>query len=169
MLTPPGTMILDFPMFVMRYGRFFKYHIDQSFVGQTIQKWRPINPNQDTLIARPRSPRYFVYDIIFTPEFPDHVTIKVAYALSGDAAALLHYPKDRFVYVGNGYLDLRDRLMDDNIISGITRIKLRKHDGSEVRGRQVLYRPIPLKRHKNSYVPVRRIRKKVDPSNHSLR
>ena len=77
--------------------------------------------------------------------------------------------KDRVVYAGNAYLDLRDRLMDDNILSGITRITMRKHDGSLVRGRQVLHRPTPLKRSKKRYVPVRRIGKKVDPRQHSLK
>ena len=71
------------------------------------------------------------------------------------------------MYASNAYLDLRDKLMDDNILSAIKRIILSKP--SVVRGRQVLYRPIPLKRHKKSYVPVKRIRKKVDPRQLSLR
>ena len=169
MHTPPGTMMLDFPIFVMRNGRSFKYHIDPSCVGQAIQKWRPVNPAQDAIIARPRSPRHFVYDIMFTPDFTDYFTIKVAYALSGGTAALIHYPKDQVLYAGYVYLDLRDRLMDDNIITAITRITVSKRDGPVVKGRQVLYRPIPLRKNKKSYVPVKRIRKKVDPRQPSLR
>ena len=95
MHTPPGTMMLDFTIFVMRNGRSFKYHIDPSCVGQAIQKWRPVNPNQDTLIARPRSPRYFVYDINVDAT---KVYIKVAYGLSGGTAAVLTYPKEQIVY-----------------------------------------------------------------------
>ena len=127
MYTPPGTMMLDFTIFVMRNGRSFKYHIDPSSVGQAIQKWRPVNPAQDAIIARPRSPRHFVYDIMLTPDFTDYFTIKVAYAVSGGTAALIHYPKDKILYAMYLYRDLFDRLMDDNIITAITRITVSTH------------------------------------------
>ena len=166
MLTPPGTMILDFPMFVMRYGRFFKYHIDPSFVGQPIQKWLPVNPGQDTLIARTRSPRYFVYDMNVDAT---KVYIKVAYVLSGGTAAVLAYRKEQVVYASEVYYDLKDKLINENILTGNTRITIRKHDGSLLRGRQVLHRPRFYVKGKRCYVPVRRIGKKVDPRQHSLK
>ena len=166
MYVPPSTMMLDFELFVMRYGRFFKYHIDPSFVGQPIQKWLPVNPGQDTLIARTRSPRHFVYDINADAT---KVYIKVAYGLSGGTAAVLTYRKEQVVYASEVYCDLKDKLINENILTGITRITIRKHDGSLLRGRQVLHRSRFYLKSKRCYFPVRRIGKKVDPRQHSLK
>ena len=95
--------------------------------------------------------------------------IRVVYRLSGGTAAVLTHPKEQVVYASNAYLDLRDKLMDDNVLSGITRITLTPRDGSVVKGRQVVYRPNPLTKNRREFVPRKRIRGKVDPRQLSVR